>query len=211
MCVIHDVLSVPKKGNILRMKRVSQQQINENGKLTTKPLMKNATWHPDWLSEAITASQFPMLKLNNSIWGLKHIKFKKYQILTTYDILRFHVTPSVVTTSTLKSDFFSYLKSCKKSRRLSDTSVDGTGKLSSRISRVFDFFNKRDGRLGSMLLLRSIAIRMGKNYEVWQQHAMHNPECVYVLLYKGAQFIENVKNAIHTKCSCKTESYDVVG
>jgi len=41
MCVIHDVLSVPKKGNILRMKRVSQQQINENGKPTTKPLMKN--------------------------------------------------------------------------------------------------------------------------------------------------------------------------
>jgi hypothetical protein len=45
---------------------------------------------------------------------------------------------------------------------------------------------------------------------------MHNPDCVYVLLYKGVQFIENVKNevninnAIH-KCECKKESYDIVG
>lgn len=49
-----------------------------------------------------------------------------------------------------------------------------------------------------------------ENDEVWQQHAAHNPKCVYVLLYKVVQFIENVINEIH-KCKCKTESYDVVG
>lgn len=48
-----------------------------------------------------------------------------------------------------------------------------------------------------------------ENDEVWQEHTMHNPECVYVLLHKGVQFIENVKNEIH-KRKCKTESYDVV-
>ncbi|KAF0710499.1 death-associated inhibitor of apoptosis 1-like [Aphis craccivora] len=68
-------------------------------------------------------------------------------------------------------------------------------------------------------------ILLGKweeNDEVWQQHSMHNPECVFVLLYKGAQFIENVKNEFNDIRNnrgnsndqvhrCKTESYDVVG
>ncbi|KAF0759201.1 death-associated inhibitor of apoptosis 1-like [Aphis craccivora] len=66
-------------------------------------------------------------------------------------------------------------------------------------------------------------ILLGKweeNYEVWQQHSMHNPECVFVLLYKGAQFIENIKNEFNDIRNnrgnsngqvhrCKTESYDV--
>ncbi|XP_022170403.1 death-associated inhibitor of apoptosis 1-like [Myzus persicae] len=66
-------------------------------------------------------------------------------------------------------------------------------------------------------------ILLGKweeNDEVWQQHALHNPECVFVLLYKGAQFIENVNNEFNVKRNtrdnsqgrrCKSESYDVVG
>ncbi|KAE9528484.1 hypothetical protein AGLY_012055 [Aphis glycines] len=33
--------------------------------------------------------------------------------------------------------------------------------------------------------------------EAWQQHAMHNPKCVYVLLCKGVKFIEYAKNALH--------------
>ncbi|XP_029347735.1 death-associated inhibitor of apoptosis 1-like [Acyrthosiphon pisum] len=57
-----------------------------------------------------------------------------------------------------------------------------------------------------------------ENDEVWQQHAVHNPKCVFVLLYKGMEFIENVKNELNNKgsdnsgiriCSCKTEPYDV--
>lgn len=59
-----------------------------------------------------------------------------------------------------------------------------------------------------------------ENDEVWQQHAVHNPKCVFVLLYKGMEFIENVKNELNNKgsdnsgiqaSSCKTEPYDVVG
>ncbi|XP_060855831.1 death-associated inhibitor of apoptosis 1-like [Metopolophium dirhodum] len=57
-----------------------------------------------------------------------------------------------------------------------------------------------------------------ENDEVWQQHAMHNPKCVFVLLYKGMEFIENVKNELNNKrsnndglrdCRCKSEPYDV--
>jgi hypothetical protein len=59
-----------------------------------------------------------------------------------------------------------------------------------------------------------------ENDEVWQQHALHNPKCVFVLLYKGAQFIENVNYELNGKRyardnsqdrRCKSESYDVVG
>ncbi|KAF0706719.1 death-associated inhibitor of apoptosis 1-like [Aphis craccivora] len=55
-----------------------------------------------------------------------------------------------------------------------------------------------------------LLVNWEENDEVWQQHAVHNPKCVYVLLYKGAQFIENVKNEFN-EIRCKTESYDVVG
>ncbi|CAI6364624.1 unnamed protein product [Macrosiphum euphorbiae] len=59
-----------------------------------------------------------------------------------------------------------------------------------------------------------------ENDEVWQQHALHNPKCVFVLLYKGMEFIENVKNEFNLKrsdnrgirdcsCRCKSEPYDV--
>jgi len=57
-----------------------------------------------------------------------------------------------------------------------------------------------------------------ENDKVWQQHAMHNPKCVFVLLYKGMEFIENVKNEFNRKrsdnrgilaCCCKSEPYDV--
>jgi len=57
-----------------------------------------------------------------------------------------------------------------------------------------------------------------ENDKVWQQHAMHNPKCVFVLLYKGMEFIENVKNEFNNKridnngirvCSCKSGPYDV--
>ncbi|CAI6375076.1 unnamed protein product [Macrosiphum euphorbiae] len=58
-----------------------------------------------------------------------------------------------------------------------------------------------------------------ENDKVWQQHALHNPKCVFVLLYKGMEFIENVKNEFNLKrsdnrgirdcCRCKSEPYDV--
>ncbi|XP_060855834.1 death-associated inhibitor of apoptosis 1-like [Metopolophium dirhodum] len=57
-----------------------------------------------------------------------------------------------------------------------------------------------------------------ENDEVWQQHAMYNSKCVFVLLYKGMEFIENVKNELNNKrsnnvglrdCRCKSEPYDV--
>ncbi|XP_050065712.1 death-associated inhibitor of apoptosis 1-like [Aphis gossypii] len=67
-----------------------------------------------------------------------------------------------------------------------------------------------------------LLVNWEENYEVWQQHAVHNPKCVYVLLYKGAQFITNVQNEFNDIRNnrgnsndqvhrCKTESYDVVG
>ncbi|CAH1731448.1 unnamed protein product [Aphis gossypii] len=40
--------------------------------------------------------------------------------------------------------------------------------------------------------------------EAWQQHAMHNPKCVYVLLCKGVKFIEYAKNALQS-CQWRTE------
>jgi len=43
-----------------------------------------------------------------------------------------------------------------------------------------------------------------ENDDVWQQHAMHNPKCIYVLLCKGVQFIQHAKNGLH-KCRCTTE------
>lgn len=57
---------------------------------------------------------------------------------------------------------------------------------------------------------------------MWLQHAIHYPECVFVLLYyKGTQFIANVKNEFNNINRnnrynnsqvriCKLESYDVV-
>ncbi|XP_050064295.1 death-associated inhibitor of apoptosis 1-like [Aphis gossypii] len=67
-----------------------------------------------------------------------------------------------------------------------------------------------------------LLVNWEENDEVWQQHAVHNPKCVYVLLYKGAQFITNVQNEFNDIRNnrgnsndqvhrCKTESYDVVG
>lgn len=44
----------------------------------------------------------------------------------------------------------------------------------------------------------------------WLEHSKSNPNCLFVLLYKGNQFIENVRNS-HCN-NCKSEiSYDVVG
>lgn len=43
------------------------------------------------------------------------------------------------------------------------------------------------------------------------EHAKWNPKCIFVLLCKGNEFIENVKNeyvkATHV-CDCKSKSYD---
>ncbi|KAF0751842.1 zinc finger protein 423 [Aphis craccivora] len=47
-----------------------------------------------------------------------------------------------------------------------------------------------------------------ENDEAWLQHAVHNPKCVYVLLCKGVQFIENAKNAIHKRKPTRTRNVD---
>ncbi|CAI6352287.1 unnamed protein product [Macrosiphum euphorbiae] len=52
-----------------------------------------------------------------------------------------------------------------------------------------------------------------KNDEPWSQHALHNPKCIFILLYKGVQFIENVKNEYidnNRVSSSKSESYDTI-
>jgi hypothetical protein len=42
------------------------------------------------------------------------------------------------------------------------------------------------------------------------EHSKSNPNCLFVLLYKGNHFTENVKN--NHVCNCKSEkSYDDVG
>lgn len=53
-----------------------------------------------------------------------------------------------------------------------------------------------------------------KTDEPWFEHSKWNPKCIFVLLCKGSQFIENVKNKCIDKsvvCDCATKSYDVVG
>ncbi|XP_050060136.1 death-associated inhibitor of apoptosis 2-like [Aphis gossypii] len=46
----------------------------------------------------------------------------------------------------------------------------------------------------------------------WVEHAKWNPKCIFVLLCKGNEFIENVKNeyvkASHV-CDCKSKSNDI--
>ncbi|CAI6376648.1 unnamed protein product [Macrosiphum euphorbiae] len=52
-----------------------------------------------------------------------------------------------------------------------------------------------------------------KNDEPWSRNALHNPKCIFILLYKGVQFIENVKNEYidnNRVSSCKSESYDTI-
>ncbi|XP_022160469.1 death-associated inhibitor of apoptosis 1-like [Myzus persicae] len=48
-----------------------------------------------------------------------------------------------------------------------------------------------------------------ENDEVWQQHALYNPKCVFVLLYKGAEFIDNVNNEFNDKSNTRDNSQDV--
>jgi len=45
----------------------------------------------------------------------------------------------------------------------------------------------------------------------WIEHAKWNPRCIFVLLCKGSEFIENVKNEYVKAsiiCDCKSKSYD---
>lgn len=49
--------------------------------------------------------------------------------------------------------------------------------------------------------------------DVWIEHCRYNPKCLYVLLMKGNQFVQNVLSKFRKNectCDCETGSYDTV-